>query len=550
MNHPSLKRVLVGVWVAVLALTARGEPVAAAAECDLVVYGGTAAGVTASTQASRMGLRVVLIEPSRHIGGLSSGGLGATDIGNKQAIGGLAREFYRRVKQFYDRPDAWIHQTPDSYNNPRHTPGDDAMWTFEPHVAERIFREMLQEAGVETILGERLRRPDGVIKENARIREIVMESGRCFAAKIFIDATYEGDLMAAAGVTCRIGRESETEYGENLNGNRPSLAVHHQLMPGVDPWVVPGDPSSGLLPGIENAGPGEEGAGDHRVQAYNLRLCFTDAPQNRLPIEKPKHYNERDYELLFRNFEAGEKKVPWNLVPMPNRKTDINNNLGVSTDLIGGSWNWAEADYAEREQIYRRHLDYIHGLIWTLANHPRVPGKIRKTVKPWGLCRDEFTDNGGWPHQLYVREARRMVSDVVMTQHHCQGKERVDDPVGLAAYTIDSHHVRRYVDEHGHARNEGDVQVGGFPPYPISWRSIRPRREECVNLLVPVCLSATHIAYGSIRMEPVFMVLGQSAATAAAIAARSGDQPVVQDISYETLRNRLLEDGQILEWTP
>ena len=517
-----------------------------AANHDVVVYGGTSAGVTASVQASRMGLRTVLIEPSAHIGGLSSGGLGATDIGNKQVIGGLAREFYRRVKQHYDQPEAWNRQPRETYQNPRHTPGDDAMWTFEPHVAEQIFRDMLREAGVELIHGERLRRPDGVVKIENRIEAIIMESGRRFSGKIFIDTTYEGDLMATTGITFRIGRESEHEYGETLNGNRPALAIHHQLMPGVDPWIIPGNPASGLLPGIENAGTGEDGAGDHRVQAYNLRLCFTDDPDNRLPVEKPAGYNELDYELLFRNFEAGETHVPWHLVPMPNRKTDINNNLGVSTDLIGGSWTWAEADYTERERLYRRHLEYVQGLIWTLANHPRVPETVRQIVSQWGPCRDEFTENGGWPTQLYVREARRMVSDMVMTQHHCEGKEVLPDSVGMAAYTMDSHHVRRYVDASGHVRNEGDVQVGGFPPYPISWRAIRPKREECVNLLVPVCLSATHIAYGSIRMEPVFMVLGQSAATAAALAVQSGENPVLQDVNYSVLKKQLLADGQIL----
>ena len=516
------------------------------ADHDVVIYGGTSAGVIAAVQAARMGLRTVLIESSVHIGGLSSGGLGATDIGNKQVIGGLAREFYRRIKQHYDQPEAWNRQPRETYQNPRHTTGDDAMWTFEPHVAEQIFREMLQEAGVEVVHAERLRRPGDVVKNGNRIQALIMESGRQFAGTIFIDTTYEGDVMAGAGVSYRVGREAEHEYGETLNGNRPSLAVHHQLMPGVDPWIVPGDPASGLLPGIEDAGSGTEGAGDHRVQAYNLRLCFTDDPENRLPVEKPAGYREQDFELLLRNIEAGENRVPWHLEPMPNRKTDINNNLGVSTDLIGGSWTWAEADYPERERLYRCHLEYVQGLIWTLANHPRVPEPVRQTVSRWGPCRDEFPDNGGWPTQLYVREARRMISDVVMTQHHCQGKEVVTDPVGMAAYTMDSHHVRRYVDANGHVRNEGDVQVGGFPPYPISWRAIRPKREECVNLLVPVCLSATHIAYGSIRMEPVFMVLGQSAATASALALQSGKEPVIQDIDYPALQKRLLADGQVL----
>jgi hypothetical protein len=275
-------------------------------------------------------------------------------------------------------------------------------------------------------------------------------------------------------------------------------------------------------------------------------MCLTDDPQNRVPFEKPEDFDPAQFELLLRNFEAGEDRIPWSPTDMPNRKTDTNNNHGFSTDYIGMSYDWAESDYAAREAIFQDHLRYQRGLMWTLANHPRVPEHIREEVSRWGTCRDEFTDNSGWSHQLYVREARRMISDYVMTQHHCQGKQVADDPVGLAAYTMDSHNVQRYVDEHGFVRNEGDVQVGGFPPYPISYRSLRPRQAECENLLVPVCLSASHIAYGSIRMEPVFMVLGQSAATAACQAL--DEDKAVQEIDYQRLRQRLEADGQVLQW--
>jgi hypothetical protein len=386
-----------------------------------------------------------------------------------------------------------------------------------------------------------------VQKEGARVVAIRMESGRIFRGRMFIDATYEGDLMAKAGVSYTVGREGNDRYGETLNGVQTRLAIHHQFVPGVDPYRRKGDPSSGLLPGVHGGPPGEEGQGDHRVQAYNFRMCLTDVKENQIPFREPPGYDPLDYELLLRNFEAGEKRAPWHPVMMPNRKTDVNNNHGFSTDFIGQSYDWPEGDYATREKIFQAHLRYQQGLMWTLVSHPRVPEAIRREVGRWGLCKDEFADHGGWPHQLYVREARRMVSDYVMTQHHCQGRAVAEDPVGLAAYTMDSHHVQRYVDARGHVRNEGDVQVGGFPPYPISYRAIIPRASECENLLVPVCLSASHIAYGSIRMEPVFMVLGQSAATAAALAIEQGVG--VQKVDYPRLRQRLEADGQVLVWT-
>ena len=488
------------------------------AEANVIVYGDTSAAITAAIQVRRMGKSVLIVAPSKHLGGLTTAGLGATDIGNKAAIGGLSREFYRRIKQYYASPAAWRQQKKDEYRSRRQRQGDDGMWTFEPHVATQIYEKMLSEAGVTVHRGERLDRKAGVLKRGARIVGIRMESGKQFHGRCFIDATYEGDLLAAAGVSYHVGRESNGKYGETLNGVQTAQAIKHQMARGVDPYKRKGDKSSGLLPGIHSGQPGKDGQGDHRVQAYNLRMCLTDAPSNRLPFKKPDGYDPLDYELLLRNFEAGERRIPWSPTRMPNRKTDTNNNHGFSTDFINESYSWAEASYAEREEIFRKHLKYQRGLMWTLANHPRVPDRIRQQIARWGVCKDEFAEFAGWPHQLYVREARRMVSSYVMTEHNCRGDREVTDAVGLAAYTMDSHNVQRYVGPDGTVVNEGDVQVGGFSPYAISYRSIVPKKAECENLLVPVCLSASHIAYGSIRMEPVFMVLGQSAATAACLS--------------------------------
>jgi hypothetical protein len=514
---------LFGLALLATTIACRSTP----ARYDVVVYGGTSSGVIAAARVARLGKSVVLIEPGRHLGGLSSGGLGATDIGNKQAIGGMAREFYRRVGAECDQAEAW---------------------RFEPHVAEKVFIDLIREADVPVVFGERLDLENGVQKRGPRIAQIVMESGHAFAARVFIDATYEGDLMATAGVSYTVGRESNTTYGETLNGVQTRHATHHQFIKPVDPYVVPGDPSSGLLPGIDPTGPGEEGAGDHRVQAYCFRLCTTDVPENRRPWPKPQDYAPLRYELLLRNFEAGDHRIPWHPVMMPNRKTDTNNNHAVSTDYVGMNYDYPDGDYATRERIIRAHESYTQGLMWTLANSPRVPEEVRKHFQTWGRAKDEFTDHKNWPRQLYVREARRMVAAYVMTQRNCQGHRSAEDPVALAAYTMDSHNVQRYVDEHGHVRNEGDVQVGGFPPYPIAYRSIVPRPSECTNLLVPVCLSASHIAFGSIRMEPVFMVLGESAATAAVQALEENVD--VQALDYDRLAERLRGDGQVLQWPP
>jgi hypothetical protein len=537
---------------------------------DIVIYGGTSAGVAAAIQSSRMGKSVVLIEPSHHVGGLTTGGLGATDIGNKSAIGGISREFYQNIKAYYENPDNWNWQTRQDYfslDERRSKEGEDAMWTFEPSAAKKVYQDMMGAENITLVTGQRLDRSKGVNSQNNRISQIIMESGEVYSGKMFMDATYEGDLLATAGVTYTVGREANDEYGETLNGvqaNKYNVtlkggvsrnAIHHNFIDGVDPYVVKGDPSSGLLPFIIEGGPGIDGSADKGVQAYCFRMTLTDHPDNRIPFEKPENYNEQEYELLFRNYEAakgpleemyyGDPLVPWINTSMPNRKTDTNNQKGFSTDFIGQNHDYPEASYKEREAIAKRHLEYQQGLMWTLAYHPRIPKKVRDVVSQWGMSKDEFTENGGWTPQLYIREARRMISYYVISQRDCEGLEVVKDAVGLAAYTMDSHMVQRYVDHNGYVQNEGNVEAPVADPYPISYRAIIPKKGETENLIVPVCVSSTHIAFGSIRMEPVFMVLGQSAATAASLAI---DKNIpLQQLPYAELEQALIRDRQVLQ---
>lgn len=523
------------------------QVVAQDSTADIVVYGGTSGGVTAAIQANRSGKSVILIEPTRFVGGLTTGGLGATDIGNKRCIGGISREFYERIFDYYNDPDHWKLETREAYfkNRQRGNDSEKAMWTFEPSSATHVYTQMLADAKIDVIFGERLDLKRGVVKSGTNITQIVMESGRKFSGKVFIDATYEGDLMAKAGVSYHVGREANSKYGETINGLQIAGATHHQFTKRVDPYRKPGDPSSGLLPGVWPAPGGKDGDGDHRIQAYNFRMCTTDSPENRRPWPKPDGYDELRFELLLRNFEAGDTRSPWNPIWMPNRKTDTNNNFAISTDNIGMNYDYPEADYATRERIWKEHETYQKGLMWTIANNPRVPESIRKEFTNIALAKDEFTDNDNWPRQLYIREARRMVSEYVMSEKNCKRQEVVPDSVGMGAYNMDSHNTQRYVTAEGYARNEGDIQIG-TRPYPISYRSIRPRENECTNLLVPVCMAASHIAYGSIRMEPVFMVLGQSAATAASLAIDTGTS--VQKVDYAKLSERLLADKQVLDF--
>ncbi len=497
----------------------RDAPAPRVVDADVVIYGGTSAGVAAAIQAHRMGKRAVLLVFGRHVGGLTTSGLGATDIGNKDAIGGISREFYRRLGEHY---------------------GQEEMWTFEPSVAERLFHQMLDEAQVEVFFEHRLQlvRMDG-----NRITLLATDNGSTFRAPVFIDASYEGDLMAQAGVRYHVGRESNDTYGETLNGIQFGSPNHRFRVP-VDPYRAEGDPASGLLPGVQDLPPGKNGQGDRCVQAYNFRLCMSSVKENQKPFPKPDGYDPLRYELLLRYLRGGVWDVLRLTRAMPNGKTDTNNYGGFSSDNIGMNYDWAEGDYATRERIFQDHVTYHQGMMWFLANDDRVPEEIQSEVRGWGLPLDEFAETGGWPHELYVREARRMVGDVVMTEHHCRHAVVVDDPVGMAAYTMDSHNCRRLAID-GIAVNEGNVEVPPSAPYPISYRAIVPRQQECANLLVPWCLSASHIAFGSIRMEPVGMILGQSAATAACLAIEAGC--AVQEIEYRHLRDRLTEDAQVLE---
>ena len=524
-----------------------GSVSAADSQHDVVVYGGTSAGIAAAIQAARMGHSAVIVEPGQHLGGLTSGGLGWTDSGRKDAIGGISREFYQRIKKHYDDPKSWPFGKREAYS--RYRAQDDAMWTFEPKVAEAVYVAMLKEAGVTVVKGERLDRKTGVNSKNTTIVSITTESGKSFRGRMFIDATYEGDLLAAAGVSFSVGREGNSVYGEAINGIQKRLNTHkHRFVVNVDPFVEAGNRASGLLPGIDSGGGGTDGKGDDRIQAYCFRMCMSNVPENRVPFPKPDGYDEQQYELLLRNFEAGDLRLPLKPDMMPNGKTDTNNNCAVSTDYIGMNYDYPTATYAQREAIIKRHEVYQKGLMWTLANHPRVPEDIRKRMSVWGLAKDEFLDNGHWPHQMYVREARRMKSDYVMTELDCRRIRKCEDSVGLGSYNMDSHNCQRYVTEKGFVQNEGDVQESPGGPYMISYRSIVPKKGEAENLLVPVCISSSHIAYGSIRMEPVFMVLGQSAATAASIAMKKNQS--VQEVEYAELRKRLLADKQALDLPP
>lgn len=520
-------------------------------EADVVVYGDASGGVTAAVQAKRMGKSAILVSQCGHLGGLTSSGLGWSDIGNDAILGGLSREFYHQIFLHYQKPEAWIQEKRESFKNqgqgvPALNEKTGLASTFEPKVAEALFDAMIREAGVKIIKG-RLDLKNGVVKDGRRITGIRLEDGTRIEGKMFIDASYEGDLLPQAGVTFVLGREANAEFNETGNGNT-GVAKKNQLPNGIDPYVVKGDPTSGLLPGVKPDLGGKKGDADHRLQAYCYRMCLTDVPENRIEIEKPVNYNEADYEILFRAIELGQKGGFFKLSPLPNRKTDSNNTGGISTDYIGMNygkdWNWATLSHDEREKLAASHRDWQLGLVWSLQNHARVPEGIREGYRAWGLPKDEFPKNGHWPYNIYVREARRMRSDFVMTEAHCLNRIPVEDPVGMGAYALDSHNTQRVV-HHGMVKNEGDIQthIGG-KAYGISYRSIVPPANECENLLVPWALSATHIAFGSIRMEPVFMILSQSAATAACFAIDDGT--TVQNVPYARLRQRLLADDQKL----
>ncbi len=513
------------------------------APADIVIYGCTSAGVIAAVEARRLGRSVLLVCRDAYVGGMTTNGLGWSDTGNHRAIGGLSLEFYRRVKRHYDDPAAWTFaRRPESAEN---FVNDDAMWQFEPKVAEGIYEAWLKEAGVTVVRSQPIDRRGGAVEVRAgRIVAFRSGTGRRFAGRVFIDASYEGDLMAGAGVGFAVGREANATYGETLNGVQMANTTNHQFTLDVDPYVVPGKPGSGLLPRVTADPIAPDGTGDHRIQAYTFRMCLTDVPTNRTPFPRPRHYDPRHYALLKRYMDAGYRDFFRKFDRIPNGKTDTNNFGAFSFDDIGMNYRYPEGTDTERAAIIQEHVDYQQGLLWFMANDPGVPAETRTEMSRWGLCKDEFTGNGNWPREVYVREARRMVSDFVMAEPHLRGTKATPRPVGMGSYNMDSHNVRRIVDARGFARNEGNIEVSPERAYPISYDAIIPKRQEATNLLVPVALSASHIAYGSIRMEPVFMILGQSAAAAASIAIREGRS--VQDVDYGMLKQQLLSEQQIL----
>jgi hypothetical protein len=499
---------------------------------DLVVYGGTAGGAITAVSGARMGLKVALLEPRQHIGGMVSGGLSRTDVGRREVIGGYALEFYWRAG--------------NAYNMAQHL--QDIAWLPEPHVAESIFRDMLRQAGVTVLLNRRLREKDGVRKSGIRVEAITMENGEQYAARIFADCTYEGDLMAQAGVSFTWGRESSAQYGESLAGVRGETPKHQFL---VD--LLPRDAAGQLLPEVSADPAGEPGAADRKVQAYNFRMILSHDPANQVAYPKPAGYDAARFELFARLLDAMQKKQGRasklgeviSISPLPHHKADMNNQGAFSTDYIGKSWEYPTAGYARRAEIWRDHEEYTKGFFWFLAHDPRVPADLQNEANEWGLSKDEFTDNQNFPNQLYIREARRMVGEYVMAQKDIQTAPTKPDPIGMGSYNSDSHNVQRVVNADGFVRNEGDMQVP-VQPYQIPYRVLTPKRAEARNLLVPVCFSASHVAYSTLRMEPQYMILGQAAGVAAFLAIRGN--LAVQEIDTAALTRTLIEHGAILDY--
>ncbi len=504
---------------------------------DIVVYGDSSGAVVAALSAKREGRNVILVNPTKFVGGMTASGLGATDfLGYRSTFGGIASEFYDAVSATY---------------------GVKNVRSFEPHVGKNVFEKMIKDAGLTVVFNEQLDRTSGkgVTMDGKKITAITTLSGKTYHGKMFIDATYVGDLMAAAGVTYTVGREPESQYQEDLAGVRrgdTDPRVHYgqknkdHFVVDVDPYVKKGDPSSGLLPHIVKAEGLTNGQGDKKIQAFNYRVCLTANPDNQIPIVKPEGYREIDHELLLRNFEAGDNRMPALIEPLggTGKKVDWNNMHAVGSDYVGANYEYPEASYERRIEIEKAHKTYILGFLWTMANNPRVPEKIRKQTAQYGLPKDEFTDNGGWPWMIYIREARRVVGDYVMTQHDAMGTRKAEDPVGLASFGMDSHCVQHIVTEKGTVQNEGVIWRTPPRPYGVSYRSIIPKRGECENLFSPICLSASHVAHGSIRMEPVFMTLSQSSAIAAGLAIDNKSR--VQDVPYPELLKKLEAAKQIV----
>ena len=516
-------------------LPADGSTSETARQFDVVVYGGTSGGVIAAVAAAREGAAVALLEPGRHLGGMSSGGLGWTDHGHKETIGGYSREFYERVGKYYDKR---------------------IVWYFEPHVAERVFNDMPAEAGVKVFLEHRLKEKGGVRKQGSRITSIRMEDGSDFRARVFVDSTYEGDLMAQAGVSYTVGRESVAQYGEEAAGVYPTeekrFTPEERSKFGLH--VSAYDDRGKLLPEIQPGPRGKLGSADKKVQAYCFRLCLTDDPGNQLRYPKPPDYDPHRYVLLARLLEAlGKKngaaprmKQVFIVSRLEDRsKADINNNgrFLFSTDYIGRSWDYPTAGYQRRAEIWNDHINYTKGLFYFLAHDPQVPKPLRDEMNRWGLAKDEFVDNGHWPYQLYIREARRMVGDFVMPQKDIQTELTKPDTIGMGSYASDSHNVQRFAKADGTVSVEGNTYVP-VSPYQIPYRVMLPKREQVTNLLAPVRVSASHVAFSTLRMEPVYMILGHAAGVAASMAAQRGGP--VQEVDIPALQKELRRQGAVL----
>jgi hypothetical protein len=538
-----LRRPLLAVAVVLICASSVSTRQGVSRRADLLVYGGTAGGVITAVSAARAGLKVILLEPRAHVGGMVSGGLGWTDYGKKEVIGGYSLEFFERVGAKYGEPIAWH---------------------FEPHVAEAVFKEMAAEAGVTVLYRHRLRQRAGVVKRGTQIVEIVTEDGSRFPADVFADASYEGDLMAQARVSYTFGRESSAQYGESLAGVRDRTPFHQFMIRrdprdanSVVPVHVPAyDEHHRLLPEISAGAKGRTGEADRKVQAYNFRLCLTDDPANLVPFPRPAAYSAARYALLASFLKAATEVAGRPLtmrdVMSPdaldrNHKLDVNNNGAFSTDFIGGSWDYPEGDYKTRDRIWQAHVDYVAGFFYFLAHDPQVPHELQAEVNRWGLAKDEFIDTNHWPHQLYVREARRMVGEYVMSQKDIQTERTKPDAIGMGSYNSDSHNIQRIANADGFAENEGDMQVPVMP-YQIPYRVMLPRRAEATNLLVPVAFSATHVAYSTLRMEPQYMIIGQAAGAAAAMAI--GKHIAVQDVDTATLTTTLRSQRAVTEWAP
>jgi len=517
---------------------------------DIIIYGGTSAAIIAAVEVVKSGKSVLIVSPEQHLGGLTSGGLGFTDTGNKAVIGGLSREFYHRVWLHYKDDAAWNWQNQSDFGNKgQGTVAMDGefrtMWLFEPHVAEKVFEDFVKENNIKVLRGEWLDRNKAVVKKKGNIISFSTLSGKVFKGKMFIDATYEGDLMAAAGINFHVGREGNAKYNETFNGVQTGVFQHdHHFKSNISPYKIKDDPSSGLLPYISAEPPGEFGAADKKIQAYCFRMCMTNHPENSVAFPKPDNYDASKYELLLREFNTGRNDWFSKFDVLPNKKTDTNNHGAFSSDFIGMNYDYPEADYQRRAEIIKQHYDYQAGLLWFVANDPRVPDAIRTKMASYGLAKDEFKDNNHWPHQIYVRESRRMIGDYITTEHDVMQRIETPESIGMGSYHIDSHNTQRYVTSEGYVQNEGDIGVKPPGPYRISYGSIIPKKEECTNLFVPVCVSSSHIAYGSIRMEPVFMILGQSAAVAACLAI--DEKCAIQDVSYNQLKKLLENKNQIL----